>query len=100
MPGGSSVIPEVGRYFFLHFFPPIRICSGFSRRSPCRSKNRYTWILDYDGDGDKDIVSGNGGRIEVKKNLGTGFFVSEFYFYYGVWGLAQQTFALDRSRYH
>ncbi|HEY8132772.1 MAG TPA: VCBS repeat-containing protein [Thermoanaerobaculia bacterium] len=58
----------------------------------------YTWIVDYDGDGDKDIVSGNGSRLEVKKNLGTGFFVSEFYYYYGVWGLAQQTFALDRSR--
>ena len=59
----------------------------------------YTWIIDYDGDGDKDIVSGNGTRIEVKLNTGGGFFNSTFFYYYNGWGLAQQTFALDRSRY-
>jgi hypothetical protein len=44
-------------------------------------------------------VSGNGTRIEVKLNTGGGFFNSTFFYYYNGWGLAQQTFALDRSRY-
>lgn len=61
----------------------------------------YTWVMDYDGDGDKDIVTANGDRILVKINLGNAFFIdSQPYFFDGTWAPPQSTCALDRSRYH
>ncbi|HEY3053462.1 MAG TPA: VCBS repeat-containing protein [Thermoanaerobaculia bacterium] len=60
----------------------------------------YTWVIDFDGDGDKDIVSANGTHINVKKNTGLGNFVDASYDFFGTWGGWQYTFALDRSRYH
>jgi hypothetical protein len=57
----------------------------------------YTWVIDYDGDGDKDIVSGNGGSMRVKKNTGLGAFVDQEFFNLTIqWGGSQYTFALDR----
>jgi hypothetical protein len=58
----------------------------------------YTWVIDHDGDGDKDIASGNGNSINIKKNTGLGNFVDQSYSLYIPWGTWQYTFALDRSR--
>lgn len=61
---------------------------------------QYTWIMDYDSDGYKDIVSAyNGWTIVTKRNDGGTEFDSHSYNYFGWWGPAEFTFALDRSKF-
>ena len=57
---------------------------------------QYTWVIDYDGDGDKDLVSGNGQSLQVKRNTGLGAFVDQSFYPYIPWGAYQYTFALDQ----
>jgi hypothetical protein len=66
---------------------------------PNRAAGTYTWVIDYDVDGDKDIVSGNGSSVNVKKNTGLGSFVDQTFDNLAIsWGRWQYTFALDRTR--
>lgn len=59
---------------------------------------QYTWLMDYDSDGYKDIVTAyNSYTLITKKNVsGTGF-SSASWNYFGGWGPAENTWALDRT---
>lgn len=61
---------------------------------------QYTWMMDYDSDGYKDIVTAYNPSTLVtqRNNSGTGF-SSASYNYFGWWGPGQNTWALDHSRF-
>ena len=61
---------------------------------------QYTWVVDYDSDGYKDIVSAfNGWTIVTKRNVNGTAFSGASWNYFGWWGPAENTWALDYSRY-
>ena len=63
---------------------------------------QYTWLMDYDSDGYKDIVTAyNSWTLVTKRNeaaAGTGF-SSATWNYFGWWGVPENTWALDHSRF-
>jgi hypothetical protein len=62
--------------------------------------SQYTWVMDYDSDGYKDIVTAyNSSTLVTRRNLLGNNFAPASWNYFGWWGPAQNTWALDHSRF-
>lgn len=61
---------------------------------------QYTWVMDYDSDGYKDIVTAyNSFTIVTKKNMSGAGFSGQSWNHFGGFGPATNTWALDHSRF-